>query len=1027
MRKILLLALITSFFLAQAAISCVSGNFYESFIASYDLTGRYTHEYHPFVLQKTRESFLELEQALRADNFIVDSRMAIIGFQEEGVPPYETHWQRHALADEALALTNTGIALPTRNIFGYLTGFLLKDAQWLEQIWAQRDTTHTKIHSIPVTPVTPLPLLLPPLCTNIYARPITLFNDSAVLFQRHALGKDFGSILQARDRVEKAVYKKDLKAVLQELVYFWSDRYQGASKTGSQEDIATQDMLFSIDYARALMQGQAEIKKLFVGPDITYPIEVLDCQHEQATAHAQLFVQELQKELVPVNNQKTAYIFCSFVDGVGKSTLLNNIKNWQVHANNFSQYERCDNSSSQEATVFELKDNVYIADLPAQISHFTIKPDGLVFVAIDTVKEISEHTKKWAQSYAQEHKQELEEQFKKLQQQVAQEEKAFGELQDYSYNYALACHTLGVHDPLWVPFMFNNRHYVFHKQQPKKLRALVALSNAHSLGLKNIDPEQMLFMHGLSLPMHYTAFLDDLKTKLHQAGVGRVIFVDFLSMYPRSSRENIRVNFVLQYLKKLFKDHYKLDMSFYKHRTHKEQEICALLLRNLDDTVSTLVLETAFRWALYTIMQERFSHVVSALSGKELEERARAYTVTLLEQHGPEILEYARKRLETERELYNQNYALDRTYQTLIQFSFDPLIRFSEKLTTLFATYIHNSSLQELWQGMTEELPAIPQVTQANSIQTNSIKAPTNLPTNLVLNSGVPVSVVFTADLQARQQELLRPFIRIIKAQWYATLSNLLQATLAQTDQEGYILQEAAYAVPPLALKRWGATQVALVQKKLPLLDSTQQKFEPPVQFHVITMPGKQRQWGLFNNKPYCMQWDNPAVFFGIYAYGYNPIVQQKNTITKLVDAYRQTCVQAGRPTWGMPTAELVKQINEQQLWSVIKQEATAGQTGQGKTQQKVTTLTADDPRIPAIQLWARSIATLDMLAKDLDQRTMLLVRIHNQQDFIAALQLLEQVTLPQYFGIALSAPLFSDYTAVEPLLSWQELGARIV
>ena len=337
--------------------------------------------------------------------------------------------------------------------------------------------------------------------------------------------------------------------------------YKRASTTGSQEVIGTQDMLFSIDYARALLKGVAPLKKLFVGPDITYPIEVLTCQKLDATANAQKFIAILEKSLESVDNKNTAYIFCSFVDGVGKSTLLNNIQNWGKFGSDFGKYERCDNSSSQEATLFELKDKVFIVDLPAQISHYTIKPDGFVYVDVQTVKKITEDVKARVIEEIIEKKESLIKQFKELQEKITLENKALYQDNDIVAQYALNCITLEVNDVAWIPYTRGEYQFLFNKNNPEELRVLVTLGNAHSIGLKVVEPEQMLFSNGLSLPMQYVTFLDDLKQKLKKAGVEHVLFIDFLSMYPRTSRENIRVNFVLQYLKKIFGSDYSIDNS----------------------------------------------------------------------------------------------------------------------------------------------------------------------------------------------------------------------------------------------------------------------------------------------------------------------------------------------------------------------------------------------------------------------------------------------------------------------------------
>src|SRR5581483_3648636 len=149
------------------------------FIANYDVSKRDTHEYNPYLLKKTRKSFLELEQKLIDEHFKLAGRMCIFGYQEEAFPPYTTNWQRVAIDDEAIVKTHAGISGPTKNIFGFMTGFLLKDGEWLQREWFKNND---------------------PQIIHMCARPIALFSDSALVFQKHAFGKQFDQIVATRDR-----------------------------------------------------------------------------------------------------------------------------------------------------------------------------------------------------------------------------------------------------------------------------------------------------------------------------------------------------------------------------------------------------------------------------------------------------------------------------------------------------------------------------------------------------------------------------------------------------------------------------------------------------------------------------------------------------------------------------------------------------------------------------------------------------------------------------------------------------------
>jgi hypothetical protein len=77
-----------------------------------------------------------------------------------------------------------------------------------------------------------------------------------------------------------------------------------------------------------------------------------------------------------------------------------------------------------------------------------------------------------------------------------------------------------------------------------------------------------------------------------------------------------------------------------------------------------------------------------------------------------------------------------------------------------------------------------------------------------------------------------------------------------------------------------------------------------------------------------------------------------------------------------------------------------------------------EEDQKPAVKLYLQAVATLDMLVKDLDSDFAL--RRYNQKDFAAHIMLTEQITLPWLFGLFSSAPLFDDYTMVQPLCSNQ-------
>lgn len=805
--------------------------YYESFISSYDLSGRYTHEYHPFVLRKTGESFAQLERALQA-SFTVDGRLLIFGYQEEAVPPYRTEWQRVHIRDEVEVQSERGMTPPARNIFGFMTGFALHDTQWLARAW----------NSEP-----------PIICCS--AHPVSLFDSHAVLFQKHAFGKEYPLLLATRDSIERALYKQETKGILRALDRLWTSLYERAATTGSQEAVSAQDSLFSIAYVRALLAGTVPVKRMFVGPDITYPIEVSQAQKAGATEHAQAFVPLIEKELIAQNDRTTAYVFCSFVDGVGKSTLLNNIKNYQRWGTDLNSYHRCDNSSSQHASIYKLKEKVFLVDLPAQISHYTNKPDGSVFVALETVRELMPLQPELRQ-FVVEHKQLLLEQFLNLHTTALSQEKALYADADPLHQYARNVVTLGI-DPVWIPFSYRERFYLFKKDDPFKLRVLVPFEQVHSSGLKVIEPEAMLFNKGLSRTVAYDTFLQDLVDQLKAHQVEHLVFVDFLSMYPRTSRETIRLNFVIQYLKKLFGAQYSLNDSFYQHTVYHEQELCALLVHRLPHVEQMITLETALRCALYSLVTDP---PPGPLSGAALEQQLRERTTALRERYTTELARAVHNRLVPERAVYSEKYSLDRIYETIVRFSPEPICAFSE----LFES---RSRYKNLWKEMEQTTPRC------------------------------------TLPSACRDEESLKTWVRTVRAHWYLLLSSLVVSTyrcspLIVEDKEGILTASVK--------------KLEQIEHELPTSWAMTFNLKTGRQFS---------KWGKVDDEPYLLSAVPSGTFFGIYAFGYDPFKTAKNTITKLIDEYRLEATRQGTLHKGMAISDLYQRILDKGLLASIEKE----------------------------------------------------------------------------------------------------------
>lgn len=945
-------------------------DFAVSFLNNYDFSSqsRYSREYHSFILGKARESLLLLENHIIAQGFSVDGRIVICGYQEDAIPSYVTSHDEAIIDDEQSVKTAAGWKSPPGALCGFLTGFILKDVNKLFK----------KGYAV---------------FEHVVPERIGLFDDYAEIFHYHAFGKAFDTVMRAKKQCVKALLGHDYKKTLSLLYDFWKNAYTKGLVDGSKRLIATQDILFSLQYMRHLLDSSLPLHSFFVGPDITYPIEQVRCQKKEATVGAQAFLKRFESCLQPVNNKKTAYIFCSFVDGVGKSTLLGNIKNKIRYGNAFDCYERVDNSSSQHAELFHVSEKVVIVDLPAQMSHFVIKPEGSVFVDIDTVKEIDEDEKQNVSAYVKQHKKYCIQKFNDA---FTLCEKKEDDCLDPEIIY-LKNVLLFQHESMsgvWIPFFYHNNHFIFNREQPENIRMLVPLNNVHSYGLKVVEPEQMLFT-GLSIPTRYDHFLTDVTDQLHAAGVSNVVFVDFMSMYPRSSRETVRINFLLQQLKMNCGDCYSIDNSLLRHLVN-QQELYSLLKNKKKDVACSLLFETTMRWSLQEMVVECQNNGLKSVSGAALQSMVHDAFTTLYNEHYEYLFDLVTEKIKTEYAAIQKAYECDKDFASIVCFDFESLAAFSTFIQRLFSKEVRNPYFNALWADLDGQI--VPDNTDDSAV----LKKQHNNSKIRFLDNGLPVEVLYTFDRACRDKCALNEFFSVIRAQWYAALSNIL--TWQKRDGRWQV-SDVVVAVPPL--------HIILDEKYCycirPLLERIFHSDEKlPALFFDGTRDwdNEQRQWASFKKKAHCLDWNHIPTRCGVYSFGYNASgcsSSMQKIINFAVEQCKKNLMDSGRDNCFVPTSMLLPILQQQGLLQSPAKKSVL------QKKEKIN--------YEAAQLFVRAIATLDMIIKD--PMADIMVRKENKEDFIAALRLLEHVLLPSYWEVVLDKPLFNKYIIVEPIISW--------
>lgn len=744
-RRVKRAAMLVLMSLSLLTIHAEESNFVQfasSFISGYTFNpeGRYTREYHPYILGKTQASLAQLENKL-AQNFHVDHRILVMGYEHNAIPRYFDCLSHPAIADEAVTKTDCGWEFAAANLFGLLTGYLFKDAG--------NESNN--------------------LVQHVKADDVELFAPNTGILRKHAFGQWTDFIEGYQTGMQSHLRTHDIGTVYRYLEHFWQSLYEAESKNSQAKTIATQDILFSLYYIKHLAKSAVVAKNLFVGPDLTYPIEVSPSQPIEVTRNAQAFVARFAQELTPINNEKTAYVFWSFVDGVGKSTLLGNITNWQKYGKDFASYEHVSNTSSQKATLYPYTDNIVIADLPAQVSHYCAKPEGSVYIDLGFCPELEKRERLTITRHVHTHAAELTQEFKNNVKDVsALKEKT--DIESMVTYQATQC----TKSPRWCPFVYRDKHFVFNTNDPRQIRILVPFDHAHSQGLKIKEPELMIFDAGLAIPMKYEYFMDDLTKQLADKGVKHIVLVDFLGMYPRTSRETVRINYFVQQLKEFYGNEFDLPHSAYHSFSHPH-ELYPLFADYKDILEKNLFLETLLRWVVFDTLSHACTNDIQHLESAAVRAQLRAAINDMYTNHKAEldaITTKARARIEQEIPLISY-YQYSIFYESVAQFSVERFAQLAEMVRSLTAQYHPQDEIRELWTQLASPIDHFVDGGRA-----------------CVLENGLKLSVVRQLRQYDVDQSLVTTLSEQARNMWYEHIIGLIVPELQESYKEALLVKK---------------------------------------------------------------------------------------------------------------------------------------------------------------------------------------------------------------------------------------------
>jgi hypothetical protein len=991
------------------------GAFCESFVSSYGICKdeRDGHEYHEYLLDETANSYSKLEQSLVDAGLDMHGRIMIMGYEGEAFDSYFPNYNDllgETLCDEPSLKGNAGWGKPAANYFGFLTGYAFRDANLI--------TSHEGVFE------------------HIHENCVELYNRHFGLLQRDSFRQLYGFVSAHEDYIKEAMRSGDVKSVLDGVQEFLGHLYEKnlmINDGDSVTAIATQDILYNRKHAQQLRKSPVPTLKFYTGADITYPIDLTKSRTAHATRHAQEFVRRFAQQLVPRNNESTVYVFNSFMDGVGKTTMLGNIKNWIKYGADMEKYDVADNSSSQLADIFKFSDNVYVADLPAQHSHFTYKPNGYVFVDVTSIKGLETRAPE-VLKYFNLHKKELVAAYQEKLTEIAGviSEKGWyaPELNDKDNPinaFVKNLHLLKkVGSNTWIPCEYEEKSYLVDFADSGEVRLFMPFAEGASKGLKTKQAEQMFFFDGITLPLQYQHFLDDLTTRCKEKGIKKVVFVDFLCMYSRSARENIRVGYVMQQMALLFAD-FDQKNTVYREITDN-CELLGLLYQKpwFEKLKENFKREALVRWALNTLLDEWKDQTLSTINF----ERSSKRILELFDQLGDSfklsVDAAVEKKLLTACEEVEVVYGENKDFVNIQSFSWESVVSFAKELEATLSGLVTDRVSRRLWGGfggdVIESEPVV--VTGECDRVVSTTKKDT-------------VRVRWVIDPHDRNKLTLVSVFRILRAVWYNACYQFITSTHLR---DGKFKINQPTLLMPWSVRFGTNGFVYLVQPDVSNYTGEIPKDiedkEPAFKQFVNT---ETTQWAMVNNRLLALDIDlyskaKPVnTSFREYSFGneervgeaVNPPQVSRFITTQLISNFVKE--RGSSDVLFLENAEPhIEKLKTKSLMKKVEDLVRAGDKKRGKDQkngqlsddeEEADDLDAmgndelrslDDHEYPGVKMFLKLITRLEQVVRD--PEATLVVRKNNKKDIKVALMLLEEVVLPQYFGVVSQKKLYEDF-----------------
>jgi hypothetical protein len=243
-----------------------------------------------------------------------------------------------------------------------------------------------------------------------------------------------------------------------------------------------------------------------------------------------------------------------------------------------------------------------------------------------------------------------------------------------------------------------------------------------------------------------------------------------------------------------------------------------------------------------------------------------------------------------------------------------------------------------------------------------------------------------------------------------------------------YRLGREQFWVPPLWVKKGADGLIYFVQPMCFEEWEKEKKISQQIRniFFHFSVDMVHANFGMFDERPYLLNWDVKTTQRGIYAFDCDVEKAKKGNYTASVVSLWVNRYQIERGALVLPTVDLYEKLKESVFWkneleSLVRSAMRCGifrpRSGAGILGGQRSVYLGDKQHRSAVKMLIRLWATLEMVVKDPDGD--IAIRYGNREDFKAAIKLFEKITLPRYFGIIYPKNLFKNYDDVEPYPSW--------